>query len=91
MHTDEELFKKVFPDIVEKFQNETPLWLSERAVLAPLNDTVKKKNINRTFINSLPGGLFTYAAINSVVDETEALQYPTEFLNSIEVSGLPSH
>ena len=42
-------------------------------------------------INSLPGRLFTYAAIYSVFDETEALQYPTEFLNSIEVSGLPPH
>ena len=84
MQTDEELIQKVFQTLLK-----TPLWLGKRAILAPLNDTVK--NINRTLINSLPGRLFTYAAINSVVDETEAIQYPTEFHNSIEVSGLPPH
>ena len=39
--TDEELIQKVFPGIVENFQNETPLLLSKRAILTALYDTVK--------------------------------------------------
>ena len=41
VQTDEELIQKLSPYIVENFQNETQLWLSKRAILAPLNDTVK--------------------------------------------------
>ena len=33
--------QKPSPYVVENFQNETQLWLSKRAILAPLNDTVK--------------------------------------------------
>ena len=32
VQTDEEFIQKVFSDIVENFKNETPLWLSKRAI-----------------------------------------------------------
>ena len=33
----------------------------------------------------------SYDAYNTVVNEEEAVQYPVEFFNSIEVPGLPPH
>ena len=36
VQTDEELIQKLSPYVVQNFQNETPLWLSKRAILAPL-------------------------------------------------------
>ena len=47
--------------------------------------TVSIKSIN------YPQKTHTYTAINSAVDEEQAVQFPVEFLHSIEVSGLPLH
>ena len=53
--------------------------------------TVSVKSIARLLAGKLPTQTHTYTAINSVVDEEQAVQFPVEFLNSIEVSGLPPH
>ncbi|GFR64841.1 ATP-dependent DNA helicase PIF1 [Elysia marginata] len=61
----------------------------QRAILAPHNDSVGQ--INKLLAEKLPTQTHTYTAIKSVVDEEQAVQFPVEFLNSIEVSGLPPH
>ncbi|GFR91373.1 hypothetical protein ElyMa_002591800 [Elysia marginata] len=33
----------------------------------------------------------TYTSINRMVDDGQSVQFPVEFLNSIEISGLPPH
>ncbi|GFV80807.1 ATP-dependent DNA helicase [Trichonephila clavipes] len=42
-------------------------------------------------LDKIPGESKTYLSINAVCNPDEAVNYPTEFLNSISVPGLPSH
>ena len=81
------LLDRIYPQIHSNYENHT--WLMQRAILAPHNDSVRQ--INKLLAEKLPTQTHTYTAINSVVDEEQAVQFPVEFLNSIEVSGLPPH
>jgi hypothetical protein len=39
----------------------------------------------------LPGDLVSYKFIDTVVDATEAVNYLTEFLSSLDLPGMPPH
>jgi ATP-dependent DNA helicase PIF1 len=77
----------VFSNIQLHFRN--PKWLCERAILAPKNDSVNK--INFQIQSQLPGEPRIYKSIYTVMDPTQAVYYPTEFLNTLEPVGLPPH
>lgn len=62
---------------------------AENCILVPFNDTVRA--INHNCIEKFPGQVKEYLSFNSVLEGTEATHYPTEFLDSIELSGLPPH
>ena len=64
-------------------------WLSERCILAPLNETTR--TINTALVAQLPGDPVEYRSLDSVLDESQAVHFPIKFLNSLEVSGFPSH
>ncbi|XP_054708557.1 ATP-dependent DNA helicase PIF1-like [Uloborus diversus] len=64
-------------------------WLCERAILCPKNDDVTITN--DTLLTRLPGPLRTYKSIDTVYEKDEVVNYPTEFLNSLEISGIPQH
>ena len=64
-------------------------WLSECCILAPLNRATRA--INSALVEQLPGECIQYKSVDSVPDESQAVDFPTEFLNSSEVSGLPPH
>ena len=57
--------------------------------MAPLNETTR--SINGKLVAQLPDDFVEYRSLDSVPDESEAVHFPTEFLNSLEVSGFPSH
>lgn len=78
------LLNHVYQDLQTNYTDTD--WLMSRAVLAPHNDSVAK--INDMLLSQLPSALSTYMSINTMVNEEEAVQYPAEFLNSIEISGL---
>ena len=63
------------------------IWLSEQCILAPLNETIY--SLIAKLVVQLPGECMEY--IDTVPDETIATQFPVEFLNTLEISGLPSH
>ena len=71
---------KVYPDLLPNFRN--LVWLSERCIMTPLNKTT------RTINNALA---VEYRSLDSVLDKSQAVHYPIEFLNSLEVSGFPLH
>lgn len=39
----------------------------------------------------IPGQEITYKSIDTIIDTNEAVHYPTEFLNSLNPSGMPPH
>lgn len=83
----EHLISKVYPDINLNIANGN--WLCERAILAPKNNSVTQ--INKEILNKISGNSITYTSVDSVMTEEQCTTYPTEFLNSIELSGVPSH
>jgi len=82
-----DLENSVFPNIANNYQNHD--WLRERAILAPKNDDVSK--INNRVQMKIPGQATIYKSIDTVTEEDQAVNYPTEFLNSLEPAGMPPH
>jgi hypothetical protein len=64
-------------------------YLRERAILAPRNKEVSL--INVMVLNYLPSAHVDFLSVNSIEDMEVANTYPSEFLNILEVSGMPSH
>lgn len=83
----EELIRKVFPNIVQQYK--THVWLSERAILAAKNKDVTE--INEAILKEIPGEVFTFKSVDTIMNEDEVVNYPTEFLNSLDLPGLPPH
>jgi ATP-dependent DNA helicase PIF1 len=83
----EALKNSVFPNIQNHFNDHK--WLCERAILAPKNNSVSA--INLQIQDQLPGRTTSYKSVDSVADIDESVQYPIEFLNSLEPSGMPPH
>lgn len=69
-------------------------YLSDRAILAPTNEVVS--DINNRMIAQLTTSEMSYYSSDSIDDSAtnhstlESL-YPTEFLNTISINGLPDH
>lgn len=65
--------------------------LSKTAILAPKNEHCDE--INKKVLDLLPGNARSYTSVNTLISEekNEVLQFPTEFLNSLEMSGLSPH
>lgn len=83
----QQLIETIFKDFENNYQNHK--WVSERAILSLRNDSVDE--INETILEKIPEELKLYKSIDSTVDECEATIYPTEFLNSLNHSGIPQH
>jgi len=63
--------------------------LAERAILAARNDTVD--NLNAQLLASMRGEVFASYSADKIVDEEDADNYPSEYLNTINLSSLPPH
>lgn len=83
----EELITHVYPSIVSNHNNHD--WLGQRAILAAKNKDVDDLNIN--IQNQIDGQLHSYKSIDSVTDIEEVVNYPVEFLNSLDLPGMPPH
>lgn len=81
------LIDQIFPNIAENHKNLS--WLSERAILAAKNIDVHA--INSIIQSRITGDLRTYKSVDQMCDEQDAVNYPTEFLNSLDVPGFPPH
>ncbi|CAH1987619.1 unnamed protein product [Acanthoscelides obtectus] len=81
------LVQKVFPKIAQYYKNHQ--CLSTHAILAARNNDVN--TINFTIQNGIPGETTTYKSIDTVVNQDEVVNYLTEFLNSLDLPGMPLH
>uniref|UniRef100_A0A0L8FME2 ATP-dependent DNA helicase n=1 Tax=Octopus bimaculoides TaxID=37653 RepID=A0A0L8FME2_OCTBM len=79
-----EMKNRVFPDLSNNYNSHK--WLCERALK---NETVAK--INYELMNKIPIVINEYKSVDSVIDKNQAVHYPTEFLNSLELPGTPPH
>ena len=59
------------------------------AILAAKNIDVN--SINCTIQNEIPGEETTYKSIDTVVNQDESVNYPIEFLNSLDLPGMAPH
>ncbi|XP_053213896.1 ATP-dependent DNA helicase PIF1-like [Panonychus citri] len=75
------------PDIFTR----DPLFLTDRAILCPKN--IHCDEINEKIVNMISGEEQTYTSLNTVVDDGSGsnINYPTEYLDTLEISGLPPH
>lgn len=87
MQSMEDLKNNVFPNV--ELNHKSHKWLCERAILAPRNDNVHQ--INHEIQCKIPGESFFFKSIDTVLDANEAVNYPVEFLNSLNPSGMPQH
>jgi ATP-dependent DNA helicase PIF1 len=82
------LLEGVYPNFVERHMSSD--WLRERAILAPRNDVVDK--INKTVLAKVPGEEVVYESVDGTIDpDSTTVLFPTEFLNSLNPSGVPPH
>uniref|UniRef100_A0A1B6FSD4 Uncharacterized protein n=1 Tax=Cuerna arida TaxID=1464854 RepID=A0A1B6FSD4_9HEMI len=72
VYSQDALIDHIFPDAYFNHK-----WLSERAILAAINVDVNKLNLKIQQL--LPGYFVTYKSIDTVCDDTEAVNYPAEF------------
>lgn len=85
-HSKEELIE-VFPNIQQQYKKHE--WLSERAILAGKNKDVN--DLNSIIQSEINGELITYKSVDTVKNKEDVIHYPTEFLNSLDLPGMPPH
>ncbi|XP_056630751.1 uncharacterized protein LOC130441204 [Diorhabda sublineata] len=83
----DELINNVFPNIISNYKNNE--WLSERVILEAKNKDVDV--LNYIIQNKIIGTMHSFKSIDCVTNEDEATNYSIEFLNSLDVPGLPPH
>ncbi|XP_050064546.1 ATP-dependent DNA helicase pif1-like [Aphis gossypii] len=83
----DELIQKVFPDVSQNYRNHD--WLSERAILAAKNIDVNELNFK--IQEQITGELMIYKSVDSATNQDDVVNYPPEFLNSLDLPGLPPH
>ena len=82
-----QLSQAIYGDITLKCYDKN--WLLDRALLAPLNDTVNA--INNEIVQKFPGNESVYKSIDKTLTEEESVHFPVEFLNSIDIPGISPH
>ena len=85
--TVEELIQKVFPRIEHGYTDK--FFVSCHAILTTINDNVDK--INENIMEKFPGEGKTYLSADTLAEEDLDNACPTDFLNSIKLSGMPPH
>ena len=83
----EELIDKVFPNIEDGYSDK--YWITRRAILTLKNENVDQ--MNEIIMNKFPGQGKTYLSADTVAEDDLQNAYPTDFLNSATLSGMPPH
>ncbi|XP_046452737.1 uncharacterized protein LOC124200510 [Daphnia pulex] len=84
------LIHHVFGDPKHLLDQDFSEEVNSRAILCPKNDECLK--INNAIIKNMPGEEFVYKSIDTITgDEEEVANFPTEFLNTLKISGIPPH
>lgn len=82
-----ELIDVIYPEIADNYRNMN--WLRERAILAAKNEDVN--DMNNQILAKVPGAMMEYKSIDTVEEADDAVNFPPEFLNSLDPAGMPPH
>ena len=82
----DDLVDEIFPEFQNTYKNIS--LIKSRAILCPTNEECRY--INKILLEKLPGEVISYKSCDSVND-TDAHMYPQEFLNTIDLPGIPPH
>ena len=80
-----DLVDEVFPSIATRFNDAS--WVGKRAIISPSNMEVAE--VNGAVLQRLPGDEVLLKSIDTT--EEGGADYPPEFLNTCELSGIPPH
>ncbi|XP_063950001.1 uncharacterized protein LOC108221463 [Daucus carota subsp. sativus] len=88
----ENMISSTFPDFLQHCRD--PKYLSRRAILTPTNQTVS--HLNSLIVDKLLGESLSYYSVDSAeefggTEEDLNHAFPNEYLNSINVPGMPPH
>ncbi|XP_075633419.1 uncharacterized protein LOC142605877 [Castanea sativa] len=91
-HPFNDIMNATYPDFHTKFNDSK--YLEEREILAPRNEVVE--DINDYMIDLINVDEETYLSADSICKAStnilnQDVMYPTEFLNSLKVPGIPNH
>ena len=78
-----DLVEKVFPIILINYKNHK--WLSKREILVAKNKDVHE--INNIILTEIRDQAVIYKSFDTVLESNEAVNYPSEFLNSLDIQG----
>ena len=84
MAAKDELIKSIFSESRYNYPNYA--WLCERAI----SENLDLDALNFKIQQSLSGNEIIFKSINTVVDPNEVVNYPVEFLNSLDLPGMPN-
>lgn len=87
MDSKEDVINHVFDD----FENNVgvPEYFQSRAIVAATNEVVN--DVNDMLTDLLPGEVRTFKSVDTVGDDDNPTSFPSEFLNSLCLSGMPDH
>jgi ATP-dependent DNA helicase PIF1 len=82
-----EFIKEIYPDL--ETHSEDSIYKQQRVILTTKNSTVDR--INEYVIDKFPGESHTFFSADSLEDDDNKNAYTPEFLNTLNLSGLPPH
>jgi hypothetical protein len=82
-----ELIHAVYPAVSQKYLILN--WFRDRVILAAINEDAHE--IMNQILAMLPGVVTEYKSVDTVVDADEVVNFTPEFLNSLDLAGLPPH
>ncbi|XP_074297023.1 uncharacterized protein LOC141627696 [Silene latifolia] len=86
------MVQEIYPNFLTRTEDHN--YLRERAILTPINENTD--SINEYMVDLMPGTYKVYMSCDEVcassIDREEQFTaYPTEYLNSLKLQGLPNH
>ncbi|KAK9715851.1 hypothetical protein RND81_06G194000 [Saponaria officinalis] len=83
---------EIYPNFIDHSKDDN--YLRERAILTPLNETAD--TVNDFMTNLIPGEFNVYKSCDEICassldNDEQFTAYPTEYLNSLHLQGLPNH
>ena len=80
---------EIYGDLQSINPTNADLSILKTAILTPKNEHMRR--INEIAINKFRGNVKNYLSTNEVLHDKHTCTYTTEYLNSLEINGLPEH